>query len=222
MRLHIIAEGRTEEKFINKVLAKELVSFNVFADVRCVETSRDKNKIFRGGLLNYAKAKSDILEWIKQEKDPECRFTTMFDLYALPNDFPEYDIAKEMPPYQRVEKLENALAADINSIRFIPYIQLHEFEALLFSDIEELKIDSESPEHDKAIQNLKAIALKQPNPELINDSPETAPSKRILKEIPEYEKVTAGVNVAEKIGLPRIREKCQHFNEWLNKLENLK
>jgi len=59
------------------------------------------------------------------------------------------------------------------------------------------------------------------SPELINDGPDTAPSKRILKEIPEYDKVGAGVLVAEKIGLEILRKKCNHFAEWLACLEQL-
>ena len=59
------------------------------------------------------------------------------------------------------------------------------------------------------------------NPELIDDGPETAPSKRILEEIPEYDKVAAGVSVVGKIGLPVLRQKCAHFNGWLTKLEQL-
>jgi len=223
-RLHIIAEGQTEELFVKEILAPHLATVgNKSVDVRCVETSRrrERNRLFKykGGLFGYPKARNDITDWIKQEKSRACFFTTMFDLYALPNDFPDWNLAaKENNPYERIKVLENALAKDIASRFFIPYIQLHEFEALILADPQ--KLEGEYFERANAIKNLVDIVGKQ-NPELINGGGETAPSKRILKEIPEYDKVTAGVSVLKKIGLPVLRKKCLHFNEWIKKMEGL-
>jgi len=92
IRLHITTEGQTEQGFVRRVLAEHLAGFHVFVDARCILTSRDKRtaKEYRGGLIGYEKAKKDILAWIKEDNHPECRFTTMFDLYALPEDFPGY------------------------------------------------------------------------------------------------------------------------------------
>ena len=135
IRLHIIAEGQTEEEFVKTILAEHLANFNVITDVHCVTTKRTKTQVHRGGLVSYEKAQKDISLWLKQEKGKDVRFTTMFDLYALPNDFPQFDEAKRISdPYQKVEKLETALADNINDYRFIPYIQLHEFEALILTD----------------------------------------------------------------------------------------
>jgi hypothetical protein len=198
IRLHVTAEGQTEQVFGKKVLAPHLACFDVFVDARRVLTSKDKRAAneYRGGLVNYEKAKNDIQAWLKEDKHSECRFTTMFDLYALPNDFPGYAEANgKSDPYERVQILEKAIELDINDRRFIPYIQLHEFEALILAEPQQL--DWEYLEHDTPIGNLVAMVGNQ-NPELINDGQTTAPSKRILKEIPEYNKVTAGVSVAEK------------------------
>ena len=143
----------------------------------------------------------------------------MFNLYALPNNFPGYDEAKaKNDRYERVKILEERLAKDISDPRFIPYIQLHEFEALILAAPQQL--DWEYLEHAAPIRRLITMVGTQ-NPELINDGPDTAPSKRILKEIPEYDKATAGPAVAEKIGLPTLRAKCRHFDEWLTYMENL-
>lgn len=221
IRLHITAEGSTEQAFAQKVLSPHLAQFNVFVDARCVLTSKDKRmaKEYRGGLLKYEKAKKDIHTWLKEDKHSECRYTTMFDLYALPDDFPGYAEAKKISdPYQQVKLLEEALKNDINDRHFIPYIQLHEFEALILADPQQLAW--EYLEHESPIRNLIAMMGDQ-NPELINDGAMTAASKRILKEIPEYNKVTSGVAVTEKIGLPILRQKCRHFNEWLSALELL-
>ena len=221
IRLHITAEGQTEQKFTRKILAPHLAHFTVVVDARCVLTGKDNRaaREYRGGLISYQKAKADILTWMKEDSHPECRFATMFDLYALPEDFPGYDKAgKQTNPYERVCILEEALAADIKDRRFIPYIQLHEFETLILADPKQL--EWEYLEHDSQIHNL-VVMVDGRNPELINDGSETAPSKRILKEIPEYNKVTAGVLVVEQIGLNTLRSKCKHFSEWIEKLENL-
>lgn len=221
IRLHITAEGQTERLFSTKVLKPHLAAFDVYVDARCVLTSKDKRraKEYRGGLLRYERAKEDIQAWLKGDPSSECRFTTMFDLYALPDDFPSYREAnKQVDRYERVQMLEQAMAQEIGDPRFIPYIQLHEFEALILADPQCL--DWEYLEHDQPINELMKM-MEGKNPELINDGRATAPSKRILEKIPEYDKVTAGVAVAEKIGLRTLREKCQHFSEWLTGLERL-
>jgi len=221
IRLHITAEGQTEQAFVKQVLTPHLAPFEVYADARCVLTSKDNRaaKEYRGGLLSYEKAKRDIQAWLKEDVNSECRFTTMFDLYALPDDFPGYAEAKgKTDPYERVRILEQAMKDDLDDSRFIPYIQLHEFEALILTDPQQL--NWEYLEHEDPIQHLISMVGDQ-NPELINDGPETAPSKRILKEIPEYNKVSAGVSVSQKIGLPTLRTKCRHFNDWLTGLEQL-
>ena len=201
IRLHIIAEGQTEQNFVKQVLAPHLADFRVTAYASCILTSRSKGA--RGGLLSYT----------------HCRFTTMFDLYALPDDFPEYvTAARQSDPYQRIRLLEEGMGRDIDDRRFIPYIQLHEFEALILADPQKLAL--EYLEHDEPIRNLVALTDAR-NPEEINDGRETAPARRILKEIPEYSKVTSGAAVAKEIGLPTLRSRCRHFGEWLSCLEQL-
>lgn len=222
IRLNITAEGQTEERFVKQTLSGYLGHFNISTDVRNVLTSKDKKKCYRGGLISYEKAKKDILTWLKEDNNSEARFTTMFDLYALPKDFPGYNESQKITEaYKKVEFLETAFKEDVNDKRFIPYIQLHEFEALLLSKPQELEL--EYFEHAKAIKNLIKIVEEKGNPELINDDPDTAPSKRIIKLIPEYEcnKVSVGASIAGIIGIEWLKEKCKHFNEWLLKLEQL-
>ncbi len=221
IRLHVTAEGQTEEAFVKRILAPHLGAFNVFADARSVLTSRDKkaHKNYRGGLVSYSKAKADIEIWMKEDGRTECRFTTMFDLYALPGDFPGYTDARgENDPCRKVKALEKALKEDIDDRRFIPYIQLHEFEALILADAG--KLDWEYLDHDAPIRRLVDMVGNQ-NPELIDDTPEGAPSKRILRELPEYDKANSGVLVADKIGLQTMKAKCSHFRTWVELLEGL-
>lgn len=232
IRLHITAEGQTEERFVKEVLAPYLGEREVWADARCVLTSKN-NRLgveYRGGWRRtsaYATVKRDICTWMKEDRNPDVRFTTMFDLYALPRDFPAYAEAyRETDSYRRVSVLEEALSVDINEElndnRFIPYIQLHEFEALILADPKQL--DWEFLEHDRPIQRLVNMVVKEGgNPELINDGENSAPSKRIISEIAEYvgSKATSGPLVAGKIGIPTLCERCRHFAEWIEGLVRL-
>jgi hypothetical protein len=229
-RLNIVAEGQTEERFARDVLAPHLGARGVFAVARCVETGRSGGRfregrqlpreIHRGGHLSYAHARDDLNRWMREDRGEDAWFTTMLDLYRLPADFPGQSSAPGGDPYARVAALEAALAADVAHPRFIPYLQLHEFEALLLA--EPRTLDWAFLDHDAAIAGLQELAQSTP-PELIDDGPETAPSRRIIRVIPEYEgrKASAGPLVAEKIGIARLRERCPHFAEWLARLEAL-
>jgi hypothetical protein len=221
IRLHILTEGKTEQNFAKDILAPHLFHYDVIADAFCIQTSRDRltGKKHSGGLASYGKAKNDILRCLA-DSSKEYRCTTMFDMYALPKrDFPGYaDVMVKTDKYEQVRALEEKMTHDIKDRRFIPYIQLHEFEALLLADPQQLTgfyLGREA-----SIQNLVAMVGDQ-NPELINDGPETAPSKRIKKELPEYKKAVAGPFVVGKIGLPTLRAKCKHFDEWISRLESL-
>src|SRR5690606_28488209 len=140
-----------------------------------------------------------------------------------PSDWPglaEADSLRHLP-MKRIESLENAFAADIGDARLIPYIQLHEYEAYLFSDPQWFGYFY--PSEPKAVTAIKEIADAFESPEQINDGPHTAPSKRIIEHLPDYEdaKAVIGPQIAELIGLPTIRAKCPHFNGWVTRLEAL-
>lgn len=218
IRLHIIAEGKTEQQFVVSVLTEHLGNFNISTDVRCLTTNR--NRKIRGGLISYKQAKQDITFWLKQDRDRNSRFTTMFDLYALPDTFPKFkESLKKNDPYQKIALLESAFAQDINDSRFIPYVQVHEFEALILADLSQLL--KRFPEFENGIEQLNQICQNYESPELINDGKTTAPSKRIEKLIPEYKKVATVRSIAKEINLQTVREKCPHFNNWISQLESL-
>lgn len=222
IRIHVLAEGVTERSFIERVLCPYLLektNQSVYVDSRCVLTSKDlrNGRVYRGGLTSYVKVKNDLKRWLREDASGNVRFSTMFDLYALPNDFPGFaDASRMSDPYERVEFLENAFMNDIGDTRFLPYIQLHEFEALIFVD--PLKLKELYLNNDAAVENLVEIAGTFDSPEKIDNGVETAPSKRILKEIPEYDKVFAGVETVQSIGVDKLMASCKHFSEWVNKL----
>jgi hypothetical protein len=216
-RLNMVVEGHAEEMYVNEVLTGHLAQYDVGAVARRVEFGRTREKVHRGGLLAYPKLKKDVTNWLKQDRD--AFVTTMVDLYALPDDFPgRAEGNKIKNPYDRVALLEQAFGRDIGLPRFIPNIQLHEFEALLFVDIGKLK--SYYPYCPKEIDILQTENAGL-NPELIDEGKTTAPSKRVLKHVPFYDKSTVGVLTAVDIGLNNIRAQCGHFDAWLTRLESL-
>ena len=222
IRLNMIVEGKTEELFVKRMLTEHLACTGVYVSVRRVQTGRKAGRIYRGGMTNYLKAKNDIRRWMNEDKDRNARFSTMFDLYGLPKDFPGFDESGKFPdPYLRINILEKAFGDDIQDIRFVPYIQLHEYESLILTDPD--KFETIFIGRSQQIANLRKMTEKLSSPELIDDGPETSPSKRIIRQIPEYEtlKSTAGPLIAQKIGLVKIRRKCPHFNQWFSKLETL-
>lgn len=222
VRLYIIVEGQTEEAFVNQILRPHLAPLSVRVSAHVVVTKRVPGYTYGGGLNRYSQAESDIKLWLRQDQGNDAYFTTMFDLYDLPPDFPGYAAVEHDDPYQRVEFLESALKQDIPDPRFFPYIQLHEFEALLLSDPQ--KFDSQFDYRADGISRLVEMVSQFTSPELINSGNSTAPSKRIEDEIPDYRylKASAGPIVAGRIGLPTLRSKCAHFAEWLKKMEKLK
>ncbi len=219
--LNVLAEGQAEREFAQKTLGLHLEPLGILVDSRCVTTSRKQHK--KGGLDNYLKVKNDLQRWINEEKGRRPFFTTMFDLYALPNDFPSFAESLQISdPYQRVEFLEKAFLDDIDFHKFIPYLQLHEFEALLLANPEVLLLEYIGAE--AQVEKLKKIvADHHNNPEEINTGKTTAPSKRIISLIPEYEgnKVSVGAVLAGIEGIEAQRERCKHFADWVNKLKNI-
>ncbi len=215
--LTVTAEGYTEEKFVNELLLPHLATFNITVLVRKILTNR-KRKI-RGGYVSYAKLRNDINQWIKEM--PNAYHTTMIDLYGLDSEFPGYARSLSQPAYSKVEIVEKEFFDNIASRQFIPYIQLHEYEAILFSDT--AIMEKWLGLYDSFQSNsFTAIREGYATPEEINDSSKTAPSKRIEHICPSYDKVDDGILLAKEIGLATIRKECPHFNSWLTNLENLK
>lgn len=224
--LQIIVEGSSEENFVNDVMVKHFASLNIFISARKIRTGWDRlnNKPAKGGLLKYSKFRNDVLRWIQSDNGRTNTFYTSFiDLYAFPKDNESpysLEIQQISDPYQKISALEDAIGKDINHSNFIPYVQLHEFEALLLVDPNRLL--GMYPDAQTGIAKLKRD-IGNTNPEEVNESYQTAPSKRIIKYVPAYEgqKAQVGPLVAEDIGITELKNKCSHFNEWITKLENL-
>lgn len=221
-RLYLFAEGPTEVTFADTLLTPHLANHGVYLHPpTLIAHARRSGRPHRGGGRNYEPMKNDILRRLAQEEAGDVFFTTMIDLYGLPRRFPRRDEAERLrnTPHQRVEFLERAFAQDISDHRFIPYIQLHEYETILFS--EPFWFGYFYAHHQGQIGALQAIADQYSTPELIDDGPSSAPSKRIIAQFPNYPKRTLGPQLAVLIGLDTIRSKCPHFHAWLSRLEAL-
>ena len=223
-RLYLFAEGRTEQTFADTVLKPHLAKYGVFMHGPVlIAHAHKKHRTHRGGGRNFRAMQNDIVRLRKQDSAKDVFFTSMIDLYALHKGFPGAGEAERHrnDPYRRVEVLEESWAKETNDLRFIPHIQLHEYEAYLFSDISILSRYYEGQE--RTIEKLAEVADGLDSPELIDDGPGTAPSKRIIGHLPRYEsdKSTVGVQAAERIGLRKIRCRCPHFDRWIDRLQKL-
>lgn len=225
-RLLIHVEGETEETFVNEVLAGHLISRGYTqVSARLFGNARQRDR--RGGIRAWRAVRKDILSHLKE--DPASLSTTMVDFYALPQTgdkaWPGRAQASQLSFQQKAKVVERELLDDIcdelgdrfDSSRFIPYVVMHEFEGLLFSDPLRFGQGIAKPELSPQFQ---AIRDEFSSPEEINDSPVTAPSKRIRQLLPGYEKPFLGTLAAIEIGLDTIRRECHFFHAWLEQLEN--
>lgn len=221
-RVCVVCEGQTEEEFVLLVLAPAFYAIGLNLIPEMIETSPGH----RGGALKYERVKRHLRNTLRQSSAPVV--TTLFDLYRLDQDFPGFSSSRGQADLAgRLTVLNQALHADIVAEvgclpdRFIPYIQPHEFEALLFSDVATLVTVQES--WGAATQALTAVRQVATSPEHINDSPDTKPAAHLERELkrPGYRKRLHGPIAAQKIGLHRIEAECAFFAGWLAQLRSL-
>ena len=216
LKVLILVEGQTEEVFVKNPLASHLHNRGVLAVPVIVATKRlltgDKK---RGGYVPYPRLRAEVLRLLN-DSSATC-VTTMLDYYGLAPEFPGRAMPVGRTALEKVASVEQAWAADIDSQRFIPYLALHEFEAMLFTVPSEIATGFGQPALHPILQSIRASF---PTPEDINDHEETAPSKRLGKLFPGYNKPFYGELIAERIGIERIRSECAHFASWMEKLES--
>jgi len=219
IEVYVIVEGQTEQTFVREILAPLMSNKGIYLHPAIIGKPGHK-----GGNIQFERAKFDIGKLLKQRF--RIYVTTMFDYFRIEPGWPgRKNIQSNDTALQKARKLEQETLLSIRQVypdqnvekRFIPYISMHEFEALLFSDTDKLaKIIKTDP------SNIANILNDCGEPEEINDNQQTAPSKRLQALCyKKYRKVAMGKSIAESIGINMMRKKCPHFNEWLNKLELL-
>ena len=217
----IVGEGQTEEVFIKEILGPALAKNDIFVHPRLIGTSRYS----KGGSLKAQRVLRFLRNTLRERQDTYV--TTLFDLYALPSDFPGLSTAVIPPdPLDRAATVEADFHTKVIQEagclpeRFLPHIQPYEFESLLFSDT--VRFAETEPEWTKFVSQLETARRAAASPEHINDGPDTHPSARLISLLsPRYSKVRHCTAVSARIGVTRMRAECRHFGQWLARLENL-
>lgn len=212
-RLIVICEGPTEQEFCNVVLAPHLERFDIEAVAPVVKKSN-------GGIVPWTSLRPQVMNHLRENG---AVVTMLIDYYGIKNryNFPGWEeslgiVNKHERIHFLIEKMKEDIPEELR-YRFIPYIQLHEFEGLLFSDIMAFKEFFEEKEAN--LNDIESAMAQFDTPEDINNSPATAPSKRLIAAIPGYDKIVNGSMLAESMGIEKIRSKCPLFNEWIDTLE---
>jgi hypothetical protein len=222
-RLLIHVEGQTEADFVNEVLRNHLLAQGYHSvGARIVGDARLRQ---RGGICPWPAARTDITNHLKE--DQGCIATTMVDYYGMPQrgsgEWPgrarSTGLRTVEEKAQCVQKavrdnLVIAMGERFDAKRFVPFVVMHEFEGLLFSDCAAFSHGIGKPDLES---NFREIRDQFATPEDINDSPTTAPSKRVQALVQGYQKPLLGVLAVLEIGLSRIRAECPHFNGWLKR-----
>ncbi|UQZ90058.1 hypothetical protein C4J81_12935 [Deltaproteobacteria bacterium Smac51] len=233
--LVVIVEGQTEVSSLKRTVGQYLYDHTgceaIFAAIG--KTGADK-----GGHKSFEIFINQIQMFAKQY--PGVYISTFFDYYGFNPRWKEFealkkaalkkgdDIIKTIGQLEELMamKVLGAVGISLREGHFLPYIQLHELEALLFADTDILGEELQ-PLADSANlkQEFMTIRTEFDNCEMINDSPLTAPSKRIEK-LARYVKGKSARSQAgpimEKIGLLKIRQACPRFDQWIKTLEGLK
>ena len=221
VRVYIICEGQTEETFVRELLMPHFSPRKIFLNAILIGNT--------GGNVTFDRLRQDTENLLLGDRNSYC--TTFFDFYGLPTDFPgkpesaaKVDLSAKVSTIHT--ELVNKLKGEIRNFpaqRFIPYVQMYEFEALLFSDPASFAAGIERRELQDKLADIRALFE---TPEHINDDQCTAPSKRVkklfsLNDNDRYEKPIMGTLAALEIGLAKMREECSLFDTWLAALEDL-
>ncbi len=189
----------------------------VVTDPNCrYDQTRGIRTEIHGGISGWQKVHREIRDLLR---DNSACVTTMLDLYALPNDFPGFTSVEIKDPRVRATEVESAMREVFAAgEKFRPYVQVHEFEALIFAGPE---VAAQRADDERVGIAIEEAVRQAGEPELVNDNPSTAPSKRLKAVWPGYVKTLDGVNIASAIGLNRLRSTCPHFGSWIDWLESL-
>ena len=199
IRLAIVAEGQTEAKFVRAVLDDHLRSHNVHSAL-----------VVMGGNVSVQR----LAEFIARLYWSHDAVTSLVDFYGFKQKGGASADELELEIREQVRKI---IRRGWDERKVFPYVQRHEFEALLFADVGAfLSIDVD----EDGVGRLQRIRSQFDTPEDINDHHDTAPSKRI-SQVVQYSKVADGPVVAAEVGLAKMRSACPRFGAWLARLEAL-
>lgn len=215
--LHVLVEGQTEEVVVRDVIQPSLLRFHdAYLTWSICKTKRPAagRPAHKGGSGSWQKIYQELRLLLRDTSI--TTLTMLFDYYAFPSDAPGMSDRPSGSPYERVRHVEHAMAKAIDDQRFLPYLVLHEIEAWVLADCALLGELMGDP---SGATDLLRIVQQESGPELIDEGPTTAPSKRILSAYPNYRKTIDGPLVIAYAGLELVRRSCPHANEWLTEIE---
>ena len=208
-RLAVSVEGQTEEEFVKRVLAGHLRARRVESTPILLGRARGRSG---GGNVSSDRLVSEMV-WLLHSFDA---VTSLVDFYGFRN---KGDRSVDDLEAHLHREVSGRIGSDRDTRMVVPYLQRHEFEGLLFSNVEVFEMQVGFPSGCRG--DLQAVRERFTTPEDIDDHPRTAPSKRIAKVIPGYRKPLHGPLLAEEIGLDQIRAECPRFHAWVMRLESL-
>lgn len=214
-RLHLLLEGQTEETVVRDVLDPYLAGLGWHVSYSIIKTKRPAvGASYRGGVTSWKHVEREIRLLLHDTSIDVL--STLIDYYGFPADAPGMADRPTGDAMARVDHVERALADAIMDRRFRPHLVLHEIEAWVFAAASELGACFDD---DQLAGRLISDAHAAGGPELVNDDPRTAPSKRLLRYYPRYVKTLDGPLAIAELGVAALRAKCPHLNSWLASLE---
>jgi len=207
--LVVLCEGLAEQRFTGQVIRPHLRGFGVFAKGQLLTPG--------GGVVKFRGLRDSVSMVLGT--DGHTRVTTMLDLYRLPRDYPGWEPRAGETGTVRAARIETAMRGEVPEPRFLPYLQVHEFEALVLSDLDALA--AHFPKDGQSAAGRLRKSMANTAPEDINLGQDTAPSKRILAAIPGYAKAVDGPAITARIGMAQLCQRCPHFAQWVDSLERL-
>lgn len=212
-RLIIVCEGQTEQSFCQNLLSPYFLPKGIVVEAPTIKRSH-------GGIVPWDTLKRQLVEHLHEG---DAIVTMLIDFYRIKDSyqFPGWEEAKTIENSQDkmnglFHDMSNDMPEDLRD-RFVPYIQYHEFEGLLFSDISAFRNNFLPTECD--FDAIQSAIDEFETPEDINNKPETAPSSRLMAAVTGYDKVLYGTILAEDTGLGTIRSRCPLFNSWIERIE---
>ena len=166
-RLAVSVEGQTEEEFVKQVLADHLRA-------RHVESTPVLLGRARGGAGGGNVSSDRLVAEIAHLYYSFDAVTSLVDFYGFGD---KGDRTVEEVEAHVADRIAECVGRDWDETRVVLYVQRHEFEGLLFSDVDVFATQINFP--DNCVADLRAVREQFGTPEDINDHPETAPSKRI-------------------------------------------
>lgn len=223
----VFAEGQTEETFVRDILADYFLEQGgppVRAVTFTKEAARHPERVTSGGIVSWARARPAIAQKLKD--DPDRVVTTMADYYELPDDWPGRLEPPRAQSLATADALHKQLLCDITNKnpdptvtkRFVPFVVMHEFEGLLFSDCSILAKAVDQPDLRATFEEIRRGRDNQYQcPEDIDD--DYPPSKQLIDVCPRYNKVNRGISALKRMPFQRVRNACPNFDKWIRRLE---